>query len=486
MLPIWRALLPLALFIAAGALLDRVLGLDLGATDRTATDAGKWARWALCGLIACFALALHPAVFGALVALALVRRFTAGPVDHASLVRGVERPGDRRVSLAFGVAAAAIVLVVICRPPALAYWDSFVWLGKARIESTGWGALKAASLDRSADVIPAGYPMFWPLASSWLSMGGRSMEALAAGAAAMTLLAVMIFLDAVAATSGDRAAGPEGQSHGRPRWAPLALAMVAITPLVFVHLRSAYADLPVGLLAATCTLRLSRSLDRPGARSGDLVVACLAAAALAGLKDEGMAHVAASAVAVIFLQLLARERPPLAPALAVMAAAAIPFNGWRMILRAYGVVDTDHKPSAPDFAAAGRIGHTVLHHLGDTRSWGALWPIAFACAALVIGLGVGRGRTFGAASRFAALAFVAESAMLFAALLFGPDRVRVFAYEGTLVNRLLIQLAAPAGVVLTLALGDAAAAWHSVRRGALLPLGLSTPPPHVALRRSSE
>jgi hypothetical protein len=488
MLPIWRALLPLALFIAAGAVLDRVLGLDLGASDRTATDPGKWARWALCGLVACFALALHPLVLAALVALALVRRFTAGPAERTSRVRFLEGPGDRRVGLAFGIAAAALAVIVICRPPALAYWDSFVWLGKGRIESSGWGALKAASLDRTADVIPAGYPMFWPLASSWLSMGGRSMDALAAGAAAMTLLAVMLFLDAVAATFSERASGlpapGDHQRHDRPRWAPLALALVAITPLVFVHLRSAYADLPVGLLAATCTLRLSRSLDRTGVRSGDLAVACLAAAALAGLKDEGMAHVAALAVAVISLQLVSRERLPLAPALAVMAAAAIPFNGWRMLLRAHGIVDSDHRPSAPDFAAAGTVGHTVLHHLADTRSWGALWPIAFGCAFLVL-LRV-RGGTFGAAARFAAMAFVAEGAMLYAALLFGPDRVRVFAFEGTLVNRLLIQLTPPAGVLLTLALGDAAAAWHTVRRSALVPMGLSTPPPHVALRRSPE
>jgi hypothetical protein len=208
----------------------------------------------------------------------------------------------------------------------------------------------------------------------------------------------------------------------------------------------------------------------------------MAAVALAGLKDEGMAHVAALAVAVIVLQLRSRERLPLAPAMVVMAAAAIPFNAWRMVLHAHGVIDSDHRPSAPDFAAAGAVGRTVLQHLADTRSWGALWPIAFACAALV----VGRGKTFRSASRFAAIAFVAEGAMLFGALVFGPDRVRVFAFEGTLVNRLLIQLAPPAGVLLTLALADAAAAWQTVRRAAGIPMGLATPPPHVALRRSPE
>jgi hypothetical protein len=128
----------------------------------------------------------------------------------------------------------------------------------------------------------------------------------------------------------------------------------------------------------------------------------------------------------------------------------------------------------------------VLQHLADTRSWGALWPIAFACAALVLG----RGKTFRSGSRFAARAFLAEGGVLFAALLFGPDRVRVFAFEGTLINRLLIQLAPPAGVLMTLALADAAEAWQAVqavRRAAPIPMELAAPPaPHVALTRSPE
>jgi hypothetical protein len=477
MLPIWLAVVPLGIFMAIGAMLDRLLALDLSGN---AGDAGKWARWAMCGLVACFAAALHPAVLAALVVLAAAGRFVKS--RRPAPLRAAARDEDRRAGLAFGVAAAVLALVVICRPAALVYWDSFVWLAKGRIESAGWGALRAASLDRAADVIPSGYPMFWPLASSWLSMGGRTMEALGAGAAAMTLVTLMLFLDAVASAFGDsRSTADIGAS--RPRWAPLALGLVGITPLVFVHLRSAYADLPVGLLAATCTLRLSRCLERPGERSGDLTVAAMAAVALAGLKDEGMAHVAALAIAVIVLQLKSRERLPIAPAMVVMAAAAIPFNGWRIILHANGIMDTDHRPSAPDFASVGAISRSVLHHLADTRSWGALWPIALACAALVLG----RGKTFRSASRFAALAFLAEGAVLFAALLFGPDRVRVFAFEGTLINRLLIQLAPPAGVLLTLALGDAAMAWQGVRRTLPVAMGLSAPPaPQVALTRSPE
>ncbi|HEX4445393.1 MAG TPA: hypothetical protein VH044_01600 [Polyangiaceae bacterium] len=483
MLPIWRALLPLAVFAAIGAALDRVLALDLG------RGGGRWARWAACGVVATFAAALHPLVLAALVALALVGRVVNGPV-----VAPARQPvaSGARAPKWWAIAAVLLGLVVVCRPATLAYWDSFVWLAKARIESDGWGALRNAALDRSADVVPSGYPLFWPLAASWLSMGGRTMEALAAGAAAMTIIALTLFLEAAYDAF-------EGSSVQRPRWAPVTLALIALTPLVFVHLRSAYADLPVGLLAATCTLRLARSfeargfeargfeargVDGSGPGRGDLAVAAIAAVALAGLKDEGMAHVAALGVAAIAIKVRLRDRIPLGPGLTVLAAAAIPFNGWRMLLISHNVADADHRLSAPDFQSAGAIGHTIAMHVCDTRSWGALWPIAFACAALVLV----RGRVFGAVTRFAALAFLAEGAVLASALLFGPARVRAFAFEGTLVNRLLLQLAPPAGVMVMLALADAAGAWQKVRRSSVPPISLASPhgAPVAALTRSRE
>ena len=473
-LPIWRPLLPLAVFAATGAALDRALALGLGG------GVGKWARWAACGIVACFAAALHPLVLALLAALAAIARVVRGArIAGAAGAPPPTRP--REGPPWWGIAAAVLTLVVVCRPATLTYWDSFVWLAKARIESDGgWGALRAAALDRSADVMPSGYPMLWPLAASWLSMGGHSMEALAAGAAAMTLVTLMLFLDA----ASEVAAFDPDPAGLKPRWAPAGLGLVAVTPLVLVHLRSAYADLPVGLLAATCTLRLARGLERPGDAARDLSVAAIAAAALVGMKDEGMAHVAALVGAAVIVRLAMGARLPLGPVMAMLTAAAIPFNGWRMLLLSHHVADVDHKPSAPDFEAAGAIGRTILHHLGDTRSWGALWPVAFACAALVLA----RGKTFRATTRIAALTFLAEGALLTGALLFGPARVRIFAFEGTLVNRLLLQIAPAAGAMLMLALADAAGAWQAVRHPSVRPIALSTSPgPQVStLTRSPE
>ena len=92
MLPIWRAFVPLVLFVAAGAVLDRVLALDLGAVG---TRGGRWARWAMCGIVACFAAALHPAVLAALTALAVAGRIAKkrrAATPGAGLASGISSP----------------------------------------------------------------------------------------------------------------------------------------------------------------------------------------------------------------------------------------------------------------------------------------------------------------------------------------------------------------------------------------------------------
>ncbi len=69
-------------------------------------------------------------------------------------------------------------------------------------------------------------------------------------------------------------------------------------------------------------------------------------------------------------------------------------------------------------------------HLGDLHSWGVFW--AFAVGALLL-----------AASPLARglrVSLLLLFALTTAALLFGPERVRAFAENGTLLNRLLLQL----------------------------------------------
>ena len=446
MLPIWRAILPAMALAGVGAAIDRLLRLGLGGGP------GRWARWVACGLAACFAAALHPAVLVILLGAGLAWRAwgsTAAPTGAT----WSPRPW-RGLMLVAILAFAAVAL----RPAVPMYWDSFVWLGKARIESGGFGTLRTGALDPSADVIPAGYPLLWPLAASWLSGFGRTASALTAGAAAATLLALVLFLDA-AAGAFDGTDPSLDASGKRPRWAlGTGLAVLGVTPLLFVHLRSAYADLPVGLLAATCTLRLGRDLEararaRARVASGDVAFAAVVAVVLSGIKDEGVAHVAAIVLSLIATRELCERRASLRSPAVVLGAAALPFMAWRILLVTHGLADGDHELSAPDLPALGKIAAMTLMSMGDMKSWGALWSVAPVSAVLVLV----RRRTFRPATVLAAVALLAEGAMLGSALLFGPDRVRTFAFEGTLVNRLLVQLAPPAGALFVLALGDSAA-----------------------------
>jgi hypothetical protein len=447
MVPIWLAILPGLLLAALGAAIDRVGGLGLGG------GWGRWPRWIACGVTAAFAVYVHPAVALALAGIVFVVR--AGTRGDPTLAGT-----GRTASLAPTIAAMTIALagVAVLRPAVPMYWDAFVWLGKARIESGGLGALRAAALDGDADVIPHGYPLLWPLAASWFSMLGKGAGALVAGAAAATLLALLLFLDA-ASEAFEGSLPPPAGFDKRPRWAFAgAMALLLATPMFWVHLRSAYADLPVGLLAATCTLRLGRCLESPDNPRGDLTVAVIAATILAGIKDEGIGHVTAIVVASVALQPRAGQKEALRW-LAVLGSAAVVFVGWRALLQFNHVVDTDHELSVPAVGALGGIGRVVMASATDTRTWGALWPMAVAAAAAVLA----KGSSFRPATRLAALALIGQAALLASALVFGPDRVRTFAFEGTLVNRLLLQLVPPAGALLALSLGDAASRASAAR-----------------------
>jgi hypothetical protein len=440
MVPIWLAIPPALLFAALGAVIDRAARLGL------AGGWGQWPRWIACGMTAAFLLYLHPAIAASVGALVFMGRASTGRVTISS-ARG------RSVELApvLAVVGLALAVVAVLRPPVPMYWDAFVWLGKARIESAGLGSLRSAALDAGADVIPHGYPLLWPLEASWFSMLGTSAAALVAGAAAATMLALLLFLDA-AAEAFEGGDAPIAGFDRRPRWAfGGALALLLVTPMCWVHLRSAYADLPVGLLAATCTLRLGRCVEGSEDQRADLTVAVLAATALAGTKDEGIGHVTAIVLATLMTQPKGGRREALRW-LSVLGSAAIVFVGWRTLLQARHVVNSDHELSAPAFEALGPLARVVVSSAADTRTWGALWPVAIGATAAVLS----RGSSFRPATRLAAYALLGQAGLLAAALVFGPDRVRTFAFEGTLVNRLLLQLAPPVGALLALALGDAA------------------------------
>jgi hypothetical protein len=212
-------------------------------------------------------------------------------------------------------------------------------------------------------------------------------------------------------------------------YATVAVAVVS-APFVFVHLRSVYVDLPVGLLIAA----LAALLVVPASRSSAVVVAVVAAA-LASAKDEGFVHVAVVATVAMVPALRARRASRLLSPLAAWVGAAVPFLAWRILLVEHGATDPDHGLGMPDLATVTPLLRIFASHALDLRSWGLFWPIAVG----VVLSEVTRRDARGGAARLFATMLACDVAAVFVGLTACPERVHEFAEAGTLVGRLLLQ-----------------------------------------------
>lgn len=327
------------------------------------------------------------------VALFAVSRAGLAPLPDASPLRRGEVIG-------FALLAA----LVLARPWTPTQWDEFVWIAKARLESIGFGFGVRAALEPSMGVIPAGYPPLWPASIGWLSLHVDDIDA--------DVLSGSLLMLASAATLIE-----VWRAERRDSW--LLLAVAFASPLIWVHLRSTYVDLPVGLLSAALVVTLLRDGERPP------FLAVLLGVVLAAFKDEGLLHVLSATVAALTVRSWRSWRLMLPAGAALLAAGA-----WRLLLSLHAVADRDHAVGAPAFGEAGHVLKLLALHLFDLHSWGVFW--AFALAALALA------KT--ELARGLRLALLGLFAVTFCALLLGPERVRVFAENGTLLNRLLLQL----------------------------------------------
>lgn len=310
-----------------------------------------------------------------------------------------------------------LLVVVLARPWVPTLWDEFVWLAKARFESLGFGASVAAALDPQEHLIPSGYPPLWPAAVGWLSLGRDSLDAHVVAGSLVLLVSLWTALESVSTALGAQ----------RPRGDGLVVLLVS-TPFVWVHLRSTYVDLPLGLLS----LALLANLLVPSR----VVVATALAVVLVAIKDEGLVHLVAATLSALLLR---RSREVLVPGVAGLVAAIT----WRLLVASHGVVIVDHALAAPQWGWALTLSRLLLLHATDVFTWGVFWAVALAAGLRAPRLELER-----------ALRVMLGLSLAFfsAALLLGPERVRVFAENGTLLNRLLLQLWPTACLVALLAL----------------------------------
>jgi hypothetical protein len=334
-------------------------------------------------------------------AAVLVRRQAPGPIPRLGWA-----------------ALGLLAVVVLARPWVPTQWDEFVWLGKARFESLRFGAGVVAALDPGQHLIPPGYPPLWPAAVGWLGLGADALGAQVLAASLVLLLCVGAAVEGVAAALPSL----------RPRGA-VAVLLVA-TPFVWIHLRSTYVDLPVGLLGVA----LLANLLSPSR----LVLSTALALVLVAVKDEGLAHVVAATLAAALVR---RSWTGLLPGAAGLVGAVI----WRLLVRAHGVTVVDHALDAPQWSWVSTLGRLLFLHASDVVTWGVFWAVAVVAA-------VGPPRL---PLRRASRAMLGLNlAFLSGALVLGPERVRAFAENGTLLNRLLIQLWPSAALTLVLALDE--------------------------------
>jgi hypothetical protein len=321
-------------------------------------------------------------------------------------------------------------------------WDEFVWLSKAQIEARGgFGALTAAALEPGHEVFPAGYPLLWSLLPGWLSPSPQLLPLTIAfgvgkwlcfGAFGLTLAASGLW-----------------PPHPRTRWTALAcgaLGLAFAAPLFLVHARLVYADAPVGLLAAALALSLL-ARGQEGSRLPFFTPAALAIV-LSGFKDEGTGHVVAVACAAWAFG----PRGLRGPALSAVGASLATFATWRVLLAQQGLSNADHSLGRLTLKALFPLTNTFVAEALDPLSWGILWPLTAAAAALLLVV-----PRFGSPdlanpqsrpARFLAAAWCLQVGVLLGALLVGPERVRLFAWNGTLLNRLLVQVTPTAALVL--------------------------------------
>lgn len=300
---------------------------------------------------------------------------------------------------------AAISAMVLARPWVPTLWDEFVWLAKARLESLGFGAGVRLALDPSQHLLPPGYPPLWPAAVGWLSLG---TDELGAQVLAGSLLAL-----AALATAGE-AWWP--QLEAAPRGRALGVVVALCAPFVWIHARSVYLDLPLGLLGLSVLGFLL---------SGRVGPACAVAMVAAGFKDEGLAHVAAATLGALALrraEVLRLGRP--------LVVAVVVVVTWRWLLRRHHVEVVDHALDAPAWAWAGTLLRLLVRHASDALTWGVFWGVALAVALA---------RPSAPAASALRVTLAAGLGFVALAVLAGPERVRVFAESGTLLNRLLLQ-----------------------------------------------
>jgi hypothetical protein len=116
----------------------------------------------------------------------------------------------------------------------------------------------------------------------------------------------------------------------------------------------------------------------------------------------------------------------------VVLAAGLSMGVWRALLAMNGVEIADHTIEGGTLRETIGIATEIARASADVRSWGLAWGVALGAVIAAI--------TRGGIARALGLAVVLQLLFLAIGVAIGSERLRAFALDGTLVNRMLIQL----------------------------------------------
>jgi hypothetical protein len=419
-----------------GSLVALVLGAIAGGTvllrAHVGTSAAALLVRALLGLVLLAAAVVHPAL-AITIALLLALATWRGPLAEPIAEHGPWMTSAGVAALLVATAAAAL------RPAVPIFWDESVWLAKARVACEGGQALMAQALDPQSALVPRGYPIVAAVLEACFARGDDSLASLVAGGTTLVLAALALYVLLL------------GRAAATPFEERATLAVLALTPLAWVHLRSVQLDLPVGLLVGALVLAIERAAadDRLG------LPAAITTALLLGIKDEGLAGVLAVAAA-----LGGRTATPAArrAAWGALGALALSVIVYRFRLHVAGSANDDHSFGgiAPGIVIdALRDG---ARDASDIETWGLVPAVALAaCIVSMRRAGSPRARSIALVLAFHAL-------LLLVALAVGPEQVRDFVREGTLLDRLGLELLPTAALLIPRAIAEAPRTDHTEPR----------------------
>lgn len=422
--PVLPALAALALgLIGGGALLLRA---------RVGVGAAAILVRALLGLVMLAQFVVHPALGLALALAVVVATWQSRIVPDTE-----DRPPV--ATLTSGVVVLVASSVALLRPPAPLFWDESVWLTKARVACEGGAVLIERALDPQSELVPRGYPIIAAVIEACLALRDDSLAALVGGGTALVLaiLALHAFLLGRAAASS---------FEERASW-----LVLACTPLVWVHLRSVQLDLPVGLLVAAFVL----AVERADARDRVGLPAAITIALLLGIKDEGLIGALAVALALGTRGASMRARRAAWISFGCLAASVAVY---RLRVWHAGSANDDHALAAFAIGALPALVAGAIRDASDLSSWGLAPSIALgACLVALRPAAAPRARAVARVLGLFALG-------LLAALVLGPSQVRDFALEGTLLDRMGLELLPTAALLIPRLLPDAPRTEHTALR----------------------